>query len=140
MNTSKAGAMKRRAWRVAMAMAAAASIGAGSARAEDSCAKLDGCAAKSCRIDAQIAEATAEGKTKLLPALERARAGMAHCNDDGVRQKRKVALEQAQRRIDRREDDLKQAQAKNDAKKIEAARKRLESARHAYDEIKNSPL
>ena len=42
---------------------------------------------------------------------------MAHCSDDGLKQKRKVALEQAQHRIDRREAELKKVEATGNATK-----------------------
>ena len=65
---------------------------------------------------------------------------MAHCSDDGLKQKRKVALEQAQRRIDQREADLKKAEAGGNAAKIKKAERKLESARKAFADIKSSPL
>lgn len=104
------------------------------------CATPDGCAAKACRLDAQIAQVKAGGDVHRLPALERARAELVHCSDDGLKQKRKMALEQAQQRIDKREADLKSAQAKGDPKKIKAAQKKLDGAHHAFDEIQSSPL
>jgi hypothetical protein len=132
--------MTLRTWCIRAAVFVAASAGVQLACAAAACEKLDGCAAKACRIDAQIAEAKADGKTRLLPALERARAETGHCSDDGLKQKRKVALEQAQRRIDQRTDDLKKAEAKGDPARIKKATSRLESAHHAFDEIQNSPL
>jgi hypothetical protein len=65
---------------------------------------------------------------------------MIHCSDDGLKQKRKVALEQAQRRIERSEAELRKAEAAGDAKKIKTAQRKLDSARHAFAEIRNSPL
>jgi hypothetical protein len=133
-------AMTLRSWFACMAFFATAFVGMQEARAAAACEKLDGCAAKACRIDAQIAEAKADGKSRLLPALERSRAEIGHCSDDGLKQKRKVALEQAQRRIDQRAEDVKKAEATGDAAKIKKAQRRLESAQHARDEIQNSPL
>jgi Protein of unknown function (DUF1090) len=132
--------MTLRAWSVRVAVFTATFTGVQLAHAAAACEKLDGCAAKACRIEAQIAEAKADGKARLLPSLERARAEIAHCSDDGLKQKRKVALEQAQRRIDQRADDLKKAEAKADPGKVKKAQRRLESAHHAFDEIQNSPL
>jgi Protein of unknown function (DUF1090) len=130
------------AWCIRAAVIAAASLGMQLAHAAAACEKLEGCAAKACRIDAQIEEAKAAGKTKAkaLSSLERERAEIAHCSDDGLRQKRKVALDQAQHRIDLRQADLKKAEAKGDPAKIKKAQKNRDSAQHAYDEIKNSPL
>jgi Protein of unknown function (DUF1090) len=132
--------MTLRTWFICAAVFTAASAGAQLAQAAAACEKLDGCAAKACRIDAQIAEAKADGKGRLIPPLERARGEIAHCSDDGLKQKRKVALEQAQRRIDQRADDLKKAEAKADPGKVKKAQRSLESAHHAFDEIQNSPL
>jgi Protein of unknown function (DUF1090) len=125
---------------IRIAVVAAGMSGAHLAYAAAACEKLDGCAARACRIDAQIAEAKAEGKSALLPSLERQRAEMSHCSDDGLKQKRKVALQQAQHRIDQRAADLKKAEAKGDTANIKKAQIKLDSARHAYDEIQNSPL
>ena len=52
----------------------------------------------------------------------------------------RVALEQAQRRIEKSEADLRKAEAAGDAKKIKTAQRKLDSARHAFAEIRNSPL
>jgi uncharacterized membrane protein (DUF106 family) len=128
------------AWCIRATVFAAVSVCMQLAHAAAACEKLEGCAAKACRIDAQIEEAKVAGKNKALPSLERERAEIAHCSDDGLRQKRKVALDQAQHRIDLRQDDLKKAQAKGDPAQIKKAQKNLDSAQHAYDEIKNSPL
>jgi Protein of unknown function (DUF1090) len=132
--------MTLRTWCIRATLFAAASVATHLAHADVACEKLEGCAAKACRIDAKIAEAKSAGKSKLLPSLERDRAEITHCSDDGLKQKRKVALDQAQHRIDLRQDDLTKAQAKGDPAKIKKAQRNLDSAQHAYDEIKNSPL
>jgi hypothetical protein len=98
------------------------------------------CAEKTRRIDAEIAQAKAKGNARALASLERARADMVHCSDDGLREKRKMALEQAQHRIDQREADLKKTEASGDAAKIKKAQRNLESARKVYSEIESSPL
>ena len=132
--------MTFRDWCMRLAVVTAVFAGAQLAHAAESCDKLAPCAAKSCRIDAQIAQAKVDGNAKRLAALERASAESAHCSDDGLKQKRKVALEQAQRRIDQRESELTKAQTSSDAAKIKKAQRRLDSARHAYAEIESSPL
>jgi hypothetical protein len=123
-----------------VAIAAAVSVAAPLASAAASCDSLEPCAAKACRLDAEIAQAKAKGKTRQVDSLERARAEMVHCSDDGLKQKRKVALEQAQRRIDRREAELKKVEASGNAAKVNKAQRNLESARKAYAEIEKSPL
>jgi hypothetical protein len=123
-----------------LAVIVAVSGGAQLAYAAESCDKLAPCAAKSCRLDAQIAQAQADGNAKRLAALQRESAESAHCSDDGLKQKRKVALDQAQRRIDQRQAELTKVQASGDAAKIKKAQRKLDSARHAYAEIESSPL
>jgi hypothetical protein len=108
--------------------------------AAPSCDTMDPCAAKACRLDAEIEVAKAKGNTKALTGLERTRAELTHCSDDGLKQKRKVALEQAQRRIDQRETELKTAQAGGDAAKIKKAERKLASARKAYADMEKAPL
>jgi hypothetical protein len=132
--------MTARRWSTRIAIAAAASLAAPVAFAATACDALEPCAAKMCRLDADIARAKAQGNSRQLAALERSRAEMLHCSDDGLKQKRKVALEQAQRRIDRRDAELKKAEASGDAAKIKKAQRNLDSARKAYAEIEKSPL
>ena len=131
--------MSFRGWSVRTAIAAALSIPASLACAA-SCDTMDPCAAKACRLDADIAQAKAKGNARQLASLERARAELVHCNDDGLKQKRKVALEQAQRRIDLRSADVQKAEATGNASKIKKAQRKLESARKAYEQIQSSPL
>lgn len=125
---------------LAVALGAAYVLGAAPALAATSCAALEGCAAKACRIDAQLGEAKAKGNAKLVASLERDRREIAHCSDDGLKQKRKVALEQAQRRVDQREAELKAAQAGGDAAKQKKAQQRLDSANKAFADVRDSPL
>lgn len=132
--------MSWRCWSISIAIAIAVSVAAPPAGAAASCDALEPCAAKACRLDTEIAQAKAKGKTRQLAALERARAEMVHCNDDGLKQRRKVALEQAQRRIDRRGAELKKAEASGDAAKVKKAQRNLESARKAHAQIEKSPL
>jgi hypothetical protein len=129
-----------RCWSIRIAIAIAVSVAAPPVGAAASCDALEPCAAKACRLDAEIAQAKAKGKTRQLAALERGRAEMVHCNDDGLKQRRKVALEQAQLRIDRRGAELKKAEASGDAAKVKKAQRNLESARKAYAQIEKSPL
>ena len=125
---------------IRVAIATAFVFAAPLACAAGSCDALEPCAAKACRIDAQIAQAKAKGNSRQLASLERTRAESVRCSDEGVKQKRKVALEQAQRRIDQRAADLKKVEAAGDAGRIKKAQRKLESARKAYAEIENSPL
>ena len=132
--------MTRCRWSMCIAIAAVASMAAPLAFAAASCDTMDPCAAKACRLDVEMAAAKAKGNKRAQASLERARAEIVHCSDDGLKQKRKVALEQAQRRIDQRAAELKKAEAGGDAAKVNKAQRKLESARKAYAEIEKSPL
>ena len=121
-------------------IATAVLVAAPLASAAGSCDSQEPCAGKACRLDADIAQAKAKGNTRQLASLERARSEMVHCSDDGLKQKRKVALEQAQRRVDRREAELKKVEANGNAAKVKKAQRSLESARKAYAQIEKSPL
>jgi hypothetical protein len=132
--------MNFRAWCIRTAGAAAIVTCAPLALATASCEQADGCAAKACRIDAEIVRAKAKGDARQLARLERERGEIVHCSDDGLKQKRKVALEQAQLRIDRSEAELHKAEATGDAKKVKAAQHKLDSARHAFAQLQSSPL
>ena len=132
--------MKTCRWPARIAFAAAISLAVPAAWAAGTCESLEPCAARVCRLDAEVAKAKARGDAKALAALERQRAEMAHCSDDGIKQKRKMALQQAQVRIDRREAELKQAEATKNPSKIKKAQRNLESAQKSYADIEKSPL
>jgi hypothetical protein len=118
----------------------ASSLAVPLAYAAGSCDGLDPCAARTCRLDAQIAKAKDKGDTRALASLERQRSEITRCSTEGLEQKRKMALEQAQQRIDQRAAELKSAEASGDSKKIASAQRKLDSARKAYTEIEGSPL
>jgi hypothetical protein len=125
---------------VRIAIAAAFSLAAPLAPAAGSSDSPGPCAEKASRIDAQIAEAKAKGNNKAVASLERARGEMVRCSDDGLREKRKMALQQAQHRIDLRMADLKKAEASGDPAKIKKAQRNLEGARKVYADIESAPL
>jgi hypothetical protein len=122
------------------AISLAASLVVQHALAAAACESLEPCAARACRLDAQIARARDQGQASQAARLERQRADLVHCSDDGLKQKRKMALERAQSRIDRRETELAKAMASGDAAKIKKAQRNLDSARKAYAGIETSPL
>ena len=124
----------------ATALGLAMALAGTCAWAQSECDPLGPCAARTCRLDAQIARAKDKGERRDVAALERQRADMVHCSDDGLKQKRKMALDQAQRRIDRRRAELAKAEATGNASRIKKAQRNLESARKAYTEIESSPL
>ena len=124
------------AWAAAVAFATPATA----AVAAPSCTALQGCAAKACKIDAELAAARSKGNTRLVASLERDKREEVHCDDGGLKQKRKAALEQAQRRVTQREAEFKKAHATGTPSQKKKAQKNLDSARKAYTEIQNSPL
>ena len=127
-------------WSARLALASALSFAVPIAWAATACESLTPCAARACRLDADIAKAKARGDAKGLAALERQRADMVHCSDEGVQERRKMALRQAQARIDKREAELEKAEATRDPAKIKKAQKDLESAQKSYADIEKSPL
>jgi hypothetical protein len=132
--------MKACRWSVRIALAIGVSFAITAAWGAGACDSLGPCAARACRLDADIAKAKAKGNAKATAALERQRADMVHCSDEGIREKRKMALQQAQTRIDRREAELKKAEATRDPAKIKNAQRNLESAQKSYADIEKSPL
>ena len=129
-------------WSLRIAIAAALSItmAAPLAIAAGPCDDLDPCAARACRIDTEIARAKAKGNAREVAKLERARSEMGHCSDEGLKQKRKMALDQAQRWVDQRAAELRKAEASGDAAAIRKAQRKLDSARKTLTDLQNSPL
>ena len=127
-------------WAVHLLFTAAVALTAPLAWAAGACEALTPCAARLCRLDSDIAKAKDRGDAKTVATLQRQRADMVHCSDEGVKERRKMALQQAQTRIDKREAELKQAEASKNPSKIKKAQKNLESAQKSYAEIEKSPL
>ena len=130
----------RTRWPARIAFAVGVSLAVPLAWAAGDCESLSPCAARACRLDADIAKAKAKRDAKTVAALERQRADMVHCSDEGVKERRKMALQQAQARIGKREAELKKAEATRDPSKIKRAQRNLESAQKSYAEIEKSPL
>ena len=127
-------------WYIRLALAAVA-LGAPFAHAAAPCEDLkDPCAARTCRIDADLAKARAKGNASDVARLERARSEMSHCSAEGLEQKRKMALEQAQRRVDQRAADLKKAEASGNPAAIKRAQGKLDSAQKTLADLQKAPL
>ena len=127
-------------WAVVVVFTAVAVPAAPMAWAAGACDALTPCAARLCRLDADIAKAKDRGDAKAVTALQHQRADMVHCSDEGAKEKRKMALQQAQARVDKREAELTQAEATKDPAKIKKAQKNLDSAKRSYAEMEKSPL
>jgi Protein of unknown function (DUF1090) len=132
--------MKTCRWPARIVFAVAISSAVPLAWAAGTCESLAPCAARACRLDAESAKAKDKGNAKAIAALERQRADMVHCSDDGIKERRKMALQQAQARIDQREAELKQAEATKNPSKVKKAQRNLESAQKNYADIEKSPL
>src|SRR5215468_7751057 len=127
--------------RLAIAVAGALALGAPLAHAAGTCDDVkDPCAARSCRIEADLAKARAKGNASDVARLERAKSEMSHCSAEGLDQKRKMALEQAQRRVDQRTADLKKAEASGNPAAIKKAQGKLDGARKTLTDLQNAPL
>ncbi len=127
-------------WPVHVVLTTALALAASSAWATGACDALTPCAARLCRLDADIAKAKDKGDAKTVATLQRQRADMVHCSDEGATERRKMALQQAQARIDKRQAELKQAEATGNPSKIKKAQRNLESAQKSYADIEKSPL
>lgn len=93
------------------------------------------CAAKRASIEAQIAEARAHGRKHELAGLKKAlRNNQAHCTDRSLAKQREAQIRQAQRKLAAREQGLREAEAKGDAKKIADRTAKLEQARRELAE------
>jgi hypothetical protein len=125
---------------LAVAIAICSALAATEAWSAGDCDSLGPCAARTCRLDAQIARAKDKGQPRDVASLERQRSDMVHCSDEGLKEKRKMALQQAQGRIDSRRAELKKAEATQDPARITRAQRNLDNARKAYAEIERSPL
>ncbi|KQO24086.1 hypothetical protein ASF11_22645 [Acidovorax sp. Leaf76] len=93
------------------------------------------CAAKQARIEAQLAEATAQGRTREVAGLRQARrSNKAHCTDAWLAKERDAEIRKATKKVAEREKSLAEAQKKGDAKKIAARQAKLDEARSALAE------
>ena len=88
------------------------------------------CVAKRTSIEAQIAEATAQGHKSRLNGLNTAlRANKANCTDASLAKERDRDIKAAQKKVTSREKDLAKAEKKGDAQKIASRRAKLDEAR-----------
>lgn len=88
------------------------------------------CALKRQDIETQIGHAKAAGRSQQVAGLEKAlAANQAHCSDASLEQERQEAIEKAQRKVAEREQELAEAQAKGEARKIADKQAKLAQAR-----------
>lgn len=93
------------------------------------------CAAKQARIESQISEATAQGRSSEVAGLKKAlRANKSHCTDASLAKERDAQIRDATQKVAAREKSLAEAEKKGDAKKIASRKAKLDEAQKALAE------
>lgn len=93
------------------------------------------CAAKRTHIETQLAEATARGRQQEVAGLKKAlRANKARCTDASLEKERAANIRQAQKKVAERENGLREATQKGDAKKVADRQAKLDEARRQLSE------
>lgn len=96
-----------------------------------------GCALKQQQIQNQIDYAKKYGNNYKQKGLETALDNVKeHCTDASLKQEINDKIAEKQQKVNERESELKEAQAKGDAKKIAKKQKKLLSAQQELDEAK----
>ncbi|WDY58489.1 DUF1090 domain-containing protein [Pseudomonas sp. PSKL.D1] len=113
-----------------------ASIGlaAGTAQAAQPDAGLTGCAAKRSAIENQLKIARDQGNSGQVAGLEEALRGVDKCTDSGLRKEREQKVLDARHEVAQREKDLKKAEKKGDAEKINKRKDKLAESRKELQE------
>lgn len=108
---------------------AALGLGAGTAQAAAPDAGLTGCDAKRSAIENQLKIAREHGNAAQAAGLEEALRGMANCTDASLRKEREQKVLDARHEVAQREKDLKKAEKKGDAEKINKRKDKLAESR-----------
>jgi len=88
------------------------------------------CQVKRRNIEAQLANATEQGRKQEVAGLKRAlRANQAHCTDESLEKERSAEIRQAQKKVAEREKSLREAEQKGDPKKLAERKAKLDEAR-----------
>jgi hypothetical protein len=90
---------------------------------------LTGCAAKRSAIENQLKIAQDHGNTAQAAGLEEALRGVENCTDSGLRKEREQKVLDARHEVAQREMDLKKAEKKGDAEKINKRKDKLAESR-----------
>lgn len=99
------------------------------------------CTAKQARIESQMAEASAQGRSREVAGLKKAlRANKAHCSDASLARERDAQIRGATQKVAAREKSLAEAEKKGDAKKIASRKAKLDEARSALAEAQKPLL
>ncbi|MCO7594345.1 MULTISPECIES: DUF1090 domain-containing protein [Pseudomonas] len=98
---------------------------------------LTGCAAKRSAIENQLEYAKKHDNWGEIRGLEKAlKENKEHCTDAGLRAEREQKVRKAEREVQERESDLREAQAKGDADKISKREKKLAESREELEAAK----
>lgn len=108
---------------------AALGLGAGAAQAAAPDAGLTGCDAKRSAIENQLKIARAHGNAAQAAGLEEALRGVANCTEASLRKEREQKVLDARHEVAQREKDLKKAEKKGDAEKINKRKDKLAESR-----------
>ncbi|AGZ33276.1 DUF1090 domain-containing protein [Pseudomonas sp. SWI6] len=95
---------------------------------------LTGCAAKRSAIENQLKIARDHGNDAQVAGLEEALRGVENCNDASLRKEREQKVLDARHEVAQREKDLKKAEAKGDAEKINKRKDKLAESRKELQE------
>ncbi|MBF8744303.1 DUF1090 domain-containing protein [Pseudomonas putida] len=109
-------------------------LAAGLAQAAQPDPGLTGCAAKRSAIENQLKEARAADNDAQVDGLEKALDGVKHCTDSSLRKEREQKVLEARHEVAEREYDLKKAEKKGDAEKINKRKDKLAEARKELQE------
>ncbi|MFA7893487.1 DUF1090 domain-containing protein [Pseudomonas putida] len=104
-------------------------LGAGAAQAAAPDAGLTGCDAKRSAIENQLKIAREHGNAAQAAGLEEALRGVANCTDASLRKEREQKVLDARHEVAQREKDLKKAEKKGDAEKINKRKDKLAESR-----------
>ncbi|MBF8678127.1 DUF1090 domain-containing protein [Pseudomonas fulva] len=108
---------------------AALGLGAGTVQAAAPDAGLTGCDAKRSAIENQLKIAREHGNAAQAAGLEEALRGIANCTDASLRKEREQKVLDARHEVAQREKDLKKAEKKGDAEKINKRKDKLAESR-----------
>ena len=110
-------------------------LAAGAAQAAQPDAGLTGCAAKRSAIENQLKYARDHGNSGQIAGLEEALRGVNdNCTDASLRKEREQKVLDARHEVAQRERDLKKAEKKGDAEKINTRKDKLAESRKELQE------
>jgi hypothetical protein len=122
-----------------LTLLATLALAVGTAQAAAPEAGLTGCAAKRSAIENQLKIARDQGNAAQVAGLEEALRGVENCTDSGLRKAREQKVLDARHEVAQREKDLKKAEKKGDAEKINKRKDKLAESRkelqQAVDEL-----